>query len=206
MNVILLLNALLVGFLGQATATAQVPRVTASQAQAHIGERATVCGKVTSTYFASQTPGQPTFINFGKPVPDQEFSIVIWGESRAEFGAPEKTYQEGEVCVTGLVESFRDKPRITATDPVQIKILNQPAEERPASRESSLSDAAIRKILIQKSIAAYGGSCPCPYNLDRAGRRCGRRSAYSRPGGASPLCYDHDISDQMIRNYRKRDR
>ncbi|MEO0409166.1 MAG: hypothetical protein AAF289_17625 [Cyanobacteria bacterium P01_A01_bin.135] len=33
------------------------------------------------------------------------------------------------------------------------------------------------------------GSCDCPYDTDSAGRRCGKRSAYSRPGGASPVCY-----------------
>jgi hypothetical protein len=46
---------------------------------------------------------------------------------------------------------------------------------------------------IRQSIAAYSGSCPCPYSVDRAGRRCGGRSAYSRPGGAAPLCYPADV-------------
>ncbi|MDX2216921.1 MAG: YARHG domain-containing protein [Oculatellaceae cyanobacterium bins.114] len=34
-----------------------------------------------------------------------------------------------------------------------------------------------------------GQGCDCPYDVDAAGRQCGRRSAYSRPGGASPICY-----------------
>ncbi len=46
---------------------------------------------------------------------------------------------------------------------------------------------------IRQSIAAYPGSCPCPYSTDRAGRRCGARSAYSRPGGRAPLCYPADV-------------
>ena len=54
------------------------------------------------------------------------------------------------------------------------------------------TDKEIKQILIQASIRSYSGSCPCPYNKDRAGRRCGGRSAYSRPGGASPLCYAHE--------------
>ena len=45
---------------------------------------------------------------------------------------------------------------------------------------------------INRSIASYKGSCPCPYSIDRAGRRCGKRSAYSRAGGAQPLCYPED--------------
>lgn len=35
----------------------------------------------------------------------------------------------------------------------------------------------------------YVGTCDCPYDLMRNGRRCGGRSAYSRPGGRSPSCY-----------------
>jgi len=64
------------------------------------------------------------------------------------------------------------------------------------------SDAQIRKILIDESIAAYDGSCPCPYSTARNGSRCGKRSAYSRPGGAAPLCYPKDVSDEMVQEYR----
>jgi hypothetical protein len=46
---------------------------------------------------------------------------------------------------------------------------------------------------IRQSIAAYSGSCPCPYSTDRAGRRCGGRSAHSRGGGAAPLCFPADV-------------
>lgn len=35
----------------------------------------------------------------------------------------------------------------------------------------------------------YVGRCDCPYDLMRNGRRCGGNSAYSRPGGRSPVCY-----------------
>jgi hypothetical protein len=68
---------------------------------------------------------------------------------------------------------------------------------------SELSDDEIRDILIQQSISRYSGNCPCPYNTDRAGRRCGKRSAYSKPGGASPLCYPQDVTEEMIERYRK---
>jgi hypothetical protein len=66
------------------------------------------------------------------------------------------------------------------------------------------ADAQIKQDMIAASIAAYRGSCPCPYNRDRAGRSCGKRSAYSRPGGASPLCDENDITQKMVDDYRKR--
>jgi len=72
------------------------------------------------------------------------------------------------------------------------------------SQASAQSDAQIKQRLIRQSIANYSGSCPCPYNVDRGGRSCGRRSAYSRPGGASPLCYPSDVSPAMVRATRGR--
>jgi hypothetical protein len=68
------------------------------------------------------------------------------------------------------------------------------------------SDAQIRQRMISESIASYSGSCPCPYNTDRAGRSCGRRSAYSRPGGYAPLCYPNDISNDEVRAWRQGNR
>lgn len=66
------------------------------------------------------------------------------------------------------------------------------------------TDQEIRRYLVRQSIRSYSGNCPCPFNRDRAGRRCGGRSAYSRPGGASPLCYPSDISDRQVEAIRNR--
>lgn len=66
------------------------------------------------------------------------------------------------------------------------------------------TDAQIKQEIISASIASYRGSCPCPYNTDRAGRRCGARSAYSRPGGAAPLCFETDVTQKMVDEYRKK--
>jgi len=65
------------------------------------------------------------------------------------------------------------------------------------------NDAQIRQAIIRQSLASYPGNCPCPYNIDRAGRSCGRRSAYSRPGGYAPICYDADVTPAMIRTWRQ---
>lgn len=74
------------------------------------------------------------------------------------------------------------------------------------SKKAAKTDAEVRQAIIDESIAGYRGNCPCPYNTDRAGRRCGGRSAYSRPGGASPICYAKDVSQGMVDDYRKRTR
>lgn len=66
------------------------------------------------------------------------------------------------------------------------------------------SDAQIRREIVRESIAAYPGRCPCPYSVDRAGRRCGARSAYSRPGGYAPRCYPGDVTAAEVRSRRGR--
>jgi hypothetical protein len=66
-----------------------------------------------------------------------------------------------------------------------------------------LSDAQVRKLLIDESIAAYDGNCPCPYSRARNGSRCGKRSAHSREGGAAPLCFADDVSAGMVEAYRQ---
>ncbi|BAQ59965.1 adenylate cyclase [Geminocystis sp. NIES-3708] len=39
-------------------------------------------------------------------------------------------------------------------------------------------------------------SCECPYDTDALGRECGNKSAYSRPGGTTPLCYYGDKEEK----------
>jgi hypothetical protein len=73
----------------------------------------------------------------------------------------------------------------------------------------TLSDQQIAEIIVRESRAAYyatGRPCACPEDLARNGSRCGGRSAYSRPGGASPLCYISDVTKAQIEAYRSKTR
>jgi hypothetical protein len=71
-------------------------------------------------------------------------------------------------------------------------------------KQADKTDVEVKQAIINESIASYRGNCPCPYNIDRAGHRCGKRSAYSRPGGATPVCYPDDVTQKMVDDYRKR--
>jgi CHAT domain len=51
-------------------------------------------------------------------------------------------------------------------------------------RQKMLSKRPIRNP--QKNI------CECPYDIDALGRECGNKSAYSKPGGTTPVCYFGD--------------
>ena len=71
------------------------------------------------------------------------------------------------------------------------------------AKQSSQSVEAIKQKIIKESIESYSGNCPCPYNTASNGSRCGKRSAYNRAGGYAPLCYPEDISDRMVREYKR---
>jgi len=100
-------------------------RLKASEAKDHIGETATVCGRVESAHFAASSKRQPTFINLDAPYPRQIFTIVIWGTDRMKFGKPEVEYVHKEVCVTGQISEYRGVPEVIATEPRQIKSAGQ---------------------------------------------------------------------------------
>jgi len=123
---ILLLLLLLAGALGVLLCYGQTSKtqatISAAEAKDHIGEVATVCDIVASTRYASSTRGRPTFLNLGKPYPNQIFTVVIWGRDREKFGEPEEKYRDKHICVTGKIILYRGTAEIQVTDPEQIQI------------------------------------------------------------------------------------
>ena len=101
---------------------AQTRKLTAAEAKDHVGDRATVCGKVVTTHYAKSSKGEPTFLNLDEPYPREVFTILIWGSDREKFGSPEIEYKGLRVCVTGKITSYRGVPEINATERGQIEI------------------------------------------------------------------------------------
>ncbi|RZN31240.1 hypothetical protein CWO90_17510 [Bradyrhizobium sp. Leo121] len=105
------------------------------------------------------------------------------------------------------------RPTTQATSPSET---GSPAKSAPTAKpaqpdtrklEAALTAAAIAAIIIKASRDQYhatGRPCACPDDTMRNGRSCGGRSAYSRPGGAAPLCYPSDVTAEMIEAYRRR--
>jgi hypothetical protein len=94
--------------------------ITAEDAAHHVGETATVCGVVASAKFDADLQSQPTFLDFGKPYPDQVFTAVIFGDDRKKFGTPEVSLHGKRVCVSGKIEEKRGLPEIVVSDPKQL--------------------------------------------------------------------------------------
>ena len=96
--------------------------VPSSQAKDHVGETATVCGKVVSTRYLELSDRRPTFLNFDNQYPNHTFTTVIFGADREKFGKPEETYLQKDVCVSGKIENYNSKPQIVVTEPKQIRL------------------------------------------------------------------------------------
>jgi hypothetical protein len=69
---------------------AQTTKITAAEAKDHVGETRTVCGKVVSSYYATRSKGQPTFLNLDEPYPKEDFTILISGSDRASSVRPRR--------------------------------------------------------------------------------------------------------------------
>ncbi|MEJ2008555.1 MAG: DNA-binding protein [Acidobacteriota bacterium] len=102
--------------------TAKTQTITAEQARNHVGETATVCGRVASTHYAPRSRGRATFLNLDHPYPHQVFTVVIWGTKRARFGRPEEQYRNKNICVTGFISVYHGQPDMTLRSPKQIKV------------------------------------------------------------------------------------
>lgn len=94
-------------------------------------------------------------------------------------------------------------PPGTSARPVTRTALPAAPQRRPAVPGGADLTRA-RAQIIRQSIAAYPGPCPCPYSINRGGRRCGGTSAWSRPGGYEPLCYDGDVTQAHLASYLAR--
>lgn len=65
------------------------------------------------------------------------------------------------------------------------------APKSATSRGAPLLQAPLARAFSGRPIREpYTGICDCPYDYKRNGARCGGTSAYSRPGGRDPECYE----------------
>ena len=102
---------------GQPVASSALPAgaITPRQAANRIGQTKTVCGYVASTKYARSTNGRPTFLDLGRPHPNQTLTIVIWSEYRSRYSsAPERMFDDKTVCVRGRIGSYAGRPQIEA--------------------------------------------------------------------------------------------
>ncbi len=78
--------------------------ISVYQVASHIGQYKIVKGFVSSTFYAKDQPGNPTFLNIGQPFPNEKITVIIWGANRENFIEPEKTYLNQFVYLRGIIQ------------------------------------------------------------------------------------------------------
>lgn len=131
----LALVSLALALAGSALA-ADTPEFTATEAAKHVGETATVTGKIEDAY---QAKGGNIFLNMGGRHPNETFTVFVPASAAAEF-KDVKVYDGKTISVTGKIQEHNDKPEISVGSASEIttKGDSQPA----ASPAASVSPAA----------------------------------------------------------------
>ena len=96
--------------------------INAHEAIEHVGEYAVVCGVIASTSYRKNSRGRPTYLNFDRPYPDQDFSAVVFGDDRKNFKIKPETLTKQEVCVIGMVKAYKGKAQIVLVKDIQLKV------------------------------------------------------------------------------------
>lgn len=99
----------------------EIPHTSAIQ---NIGKLRSVCGKVQSTYINSNRASQRIYLNMGREYPNHTFTGLIWYSSNKDNfdGRPDKKYKKKNICISGVITSYNDKPQIQIDFENQIEI------------------------------------------------------------------------------------
>ena len=93
-------------------------KIDIREAKNHVGDVVTICTKIYGgKYFERDSL---TLLNAGAAYPKSPLTLVIRGAARSQFNKPEEYYRGREVCVTGKIELFKDKPQIEVTSKAQL--------------------------------------------------------------------------------------
>ncbi|MEO5947028.1 MAG: hypothetical protein ABIP79_09440 [Chitinophagaceae bacterium] len=115
-NQLLIVIALLWTAIGQAQ-----QEIKMEDLSKHIGDSVTVCTKIYGGIFLDRSKDTPTLLNAGANYPNSPLTIVIRAEARKKFKeAPEVFYKDKNVCITGKVILFKEKPEIVVYDESQM--------------------------------------------------------------------------------------
>jgi DNA/RNA endonuclease YhcR with UshA esterase domain len=88
----------------------------------HIGDSVTVCGKVAGLRYFENSKNKPTFLNIGANHPNQLLTVVIWETARALFTGKVEDLMDKEICITGRIILYKERPEIVIEKPEQIVI------------------------------------------------------------------------------------
>jgi len=88
----------------------------------NIGQTIKVCDKVEGT-FVTKSDKPLTYLNLGADFPNAILTIVIFQKDLINFPlTPSDHYKGMNICITGELTIYKDRPQIIANKPDQIEI------------------------------------------------------------------------------------
>jgi hypothetical protein len=97
--------------------------ITIDSLNQHVGDSVTVCTKIYGGIYLERSNGTPTFLNAGGSYPNAPLTIVIWADAREKFkNPPEVFYKDKDVCISGKIILYKDKPEIVVYDEKQMVV------------------------------------------------------------------------------------
>lgn len=112
---------LLCGLLCTFAVNAQT-NIKLEDAARHIGDSVVVYGKVADMRYFENSKNKPTLINMGAKHPNSLLTVVIRENTRALFTTKIEDLMGKEICITGRIILYKEKPEIIIENPEQIVI------------------------------------------------------------------------------------
>ncbi|HKH60568.1 MAG TPA: energy transducer TonB [Flavitalea sp.] len=99
-----------------------VQEIPVSEVAKHVGDSVRFCTKVYNARYFQSVANKPTVLDVNDN-PSSPLNVIIWEQDRKNFGnAPEILYNQKEVCITGLVQSYNNLPQIVVKNRNQISL------------------------------------------------------------------------------------
>lgn len=122
----------------------------------HVGERVEVVGRIQGSYHGTTQYGNPyVFLNFGK-YPNQTFTIAVWSEGISALsnkGISINTLSSKWVSITGVINTYSEKPQMTLESPSQIQILGSESKAKAKLNYQSITTSTKQTPQPKKTIA-----------------------------------------------------
>ena len=104
------------------TASAQ-KEIKIDELNQHVGDSVTVCTRIYGGIFLDRNKDSLTLLNAGGAYPNAPLTLVVRINARKTFKeAPEVFYKDKNICVSGKIVLYRDKPQIELYDEKQIVV------------------------------------------------------------------------------------
>jgi hypothetical protein len=99
-----------------------VKTISPDSAECYAAQHATICGKVYGYYYNSKINSHPTFLDMGACYPHSTFTVLITDSALLRFNYDVQYLVDNDVCVSGVVTVYNDKPEMIIGDPMQVTL------------------------------------------------------------------------------------